>query len=54
MNKLRLTSAALAISLAASSLAFAQTAPVGGPDANGNAPVKHVHTVNDGSARPGA
>ena len=40
------------ISLAAS--AFAQTAPVGGPDAKGNAPLKHVHTVNDGSAKPGA
>lgn len=34
--------------------ALAQDAPAGGPDAKGNAPIKHVHTVNDGTARPGA
>lgn len=33
---------------------IAQTAPVGGPDAKGNSPIKHAHTVNDGSAKPGA
>jgi hypothetical protein len=30
------------------------TAPVGGADAKGNAPLKHRHTINDGSAKPGA
>ena len=34
--------------------AFAQTAPVGGADAKGNSPVKAVHTINDGSAKPAA
>jgi putative membrane protein len=34
--------------------ALAQSAPSGGPDAKGNAPIKHVHTINDGSAKPGA
>ena len=33
---------------------IAQTAPVGGPDAKGNAPIKRAHTVNDGSAKPAA
>jgi hypothetical protein len=54
MNRLLLTSA-LALSLGCGFAAQAQTAaPVGGPDAKGNAPIKHAHTVNDGSARPGA
>ncbi len=45
----------MAISLGLGCSAFAQTsAPVGGPDAKGNAPLKHAHTVNDGSAKPGA
>ncbi len=34
--------------------AFAQTAPVGDPDAKGNSPVKAAHTVNDGAAKPAA
>ena len=58
MNKSILVSA-LALSLglgpvALGSAAFAQSPPVGGPDAKGNAPLKHMHTVNDGSAKPGA
>ena len=58
MNKTLLASA-LTLSLGLgpmglSSAAFAQSPPVGGPDAKGNAPLKHMHTVNDGSAKPGA
>ena len=58
MNKTLLASA-LALSLGLGpmglcSTAFAQSPPVGGPDAKGNAPLKHMHTVNDGSAKPGA
>ncbi len=53
MNKTILVSA-LALSLGFGSAAFAQSPPVGGPDAKGNAPLKHMHTVNDGSAKPGA
>ncbi len=41
---------AAALALAAAP-AFAQ--PSGGPDAKGNAPLKHAHTVNDGAAKPG-
>ena len=44
----------LAISLGFGFAAMAQTPPVGGPDAKGNAPLKAPHTVNDGAARPGA
>jgi hypothetical protein len=51
--KLNLTTILLAASLTAGG-ALAQSAPVGGSDAKGNAPIKHVHTVNDGSAKPGA
>ena len=32
--------------------ALAQPAP--SDDAKGNAPIKHVHTINDGGAKPGA
>ena len=54
MNRLLLTTTLIA-SLALGLGAQAQTSPpVGGPDAKGNAPLKHAHTVNDGSARPGA
>ena len=53
MNKTILVSA-LALSLGFGLTAFAQSPPVGGPDAKGNAPLKHMHTVNDGSAKPGA
>ena len=53
MNKTILVSA-LALSLGLGSAALAQSPPVGGPDAKGNAPLKHMHTVNDGSAKPGA
>jgi Ni/Co efflux regulator RcnB len=56
-------SAAVAAVLAAGPMAQVQaqaqtqtqtTAPVGGADAKGNAPLKHRHTINDGSAKPGA
>jgi hypothetical protein len=54
MNRFIL-STALALSLGLAGHSPAQTsAPVGGPDAKGNAPLKHAHTVNDGSAKPGA
>ena len=54
MNRLLLTTTLIA-SLGLGLGAQAQTSPpVGGPDAKGNAPLKHAHTVNDGSARPGA
>ena len=57
--KKTLLASALALSMgfgpmALGSAAFAQSPPVGGPDAKGNAPLKHMHTVNDGSAKPGA
>ena len=45
---------ALAASLGLATAGFAQEAPTGGPDAKGNAPLKNMHTVNDGSAKPGA
>ncbi len=45
---------ALAASLSLATATFAQEAPTGGPDAKGNAPLKHRHSVNDGSAKPGA
>ena len=58
VNKTILASAlALSLGLGAAgvgSAAYAQSPPVGGPDAKGNAPLKHMHTVNDGSAKPGA
>ena len=43
---------ALATALGAATIVAAQ--PSGGPDAKGNAPLKAVHTVNDGVAKPGA
>ena len=43
-------SCAAVLALAASPVA---AQPTGGPDAKGNAPLKHAHTVNDGSAKPG-
>ncbi len=52
MNK-TLLATTLALSLGLGAGAFAQ-APVGGPDAKGNAPLKSAHTINDGSAKPGA
>ncbi len=39
---------------AAACSVHAQSAPVGGPDARGNSPIKHAHTINAGSATPGA
>ena len=53
VNKTILASA-LALSMGLGAAAYAQSPPVGGPDAKGNAPLKHMHTVNDGSAKPGA
>lgn len=44
---------AAALSLGLAGAAAAQTAPAGGPTAKGNAPVKPVHTVNDGAAKAG-
>ena len=46
---------ALVAALGLGPAALAQTSPpVGGSTAKGNAPLKHVHTVNDGAAKPGA
>ena len=54
MNRIFATTALVA-TLAFGPAALAQTAPpVGGSTAKGNAPLKHVHTVNDGAAKPGA
>lgn len=53
--KIASSALALAATLAVSGVASAQTAvPSGGPDAKANAPLKHAHTVNDGTARRGA
>lgn len=51
--KLTITALLLSATLAAGG-AFAQSAPVGGSDAKVNAPIKHAHSINDGSAKPGA
>ena len=53
MNR-KLLASVLALSLGLGSAVYAQSPPVGGPDAKGNAPLKAMHTVNDGSAKPGA
>ena len=53
MNR-KIVATALAVSLGLGSIALAQSPPVGGPAAKGNAPLKATHTVNDGSAKPGA
>jgi hypothetical protein len=45
---------ALLAGLSLSGAALAQDAPVGGPSAKGNAPLKGTHPVNDGAAKPGA
>lgn len=51
---MKLISSTLAL-IAALGLAGAASAqPSGGPDAKGNAPLKHAHTVNNGDAKPGA
>ncbi len=50
----KLTAMALVALIASSAPAFAQAPLTGGPTAKGNAPVKPVHTVNDGAAKPGA
>ena len=50
--KTMISAAALAAALGlCAAPAFAQ--PSGGPDAKGNAPLKHAHTVNDGAAKHG-
>ena len=51
---MKLTLATLLVATTLAGGAVAQTAPVGGPDAKGNSPVKAVHTVNDGAAKPAA
>ena len=54
MNR-TLLAAAVAALLGLGFAAHAQTSPpVGGPQAKGNAPLKHPHTINDGAAKPGA
>ncbi len=45
---------ALAMSLGLGLSAYAQSPAVGGSAAKGNAPLKAMHQVNDGSAKPGA
>ena len=45
---------ALIAGLSLSTAVLAQDPPAGGPAAKGNAPLKHMHTVNDGTAKPGA
>ncbi len=52
MTKTLLPAMSLAAALALSGAATAQV-PSGGPDAKGNAPLKHGHTINDGAAKPG-
>ena len=51
MNK-SISALALAVALGFAGVASAQ--PSGGPDAKGNAPLKHAHTVNDGAPKHGA
>ncbi len=53
MKTTTLSAFALATALALAGAAAAQDAPVGGPTAKANAPVKKAHTVNDGAAKPG-
>lgn len=52
MTKIRISALALAVALSTTGAAMAQAS--GGPDAKGNAPLKHAHTVNDGAAKRGA
>jgi hypothetical protein len=52
--KLQISVVALLAGLCLSGSALAQGAPVGGPSAKGNAPLKNTHTVNDGAAKQGA
>lgn len=52
--KAMISAMAAVAALSLSAAAFAQGVPSGGPDAKGNAPLKHPHTVNDGAAKPGA
>lgn len=48
------TSLALSLGLVLAAQAQTSAPPVGGPAAKGNAPIKAPHTINDGSAKPGA
>ena len=50
--KSMISALALAAALGFAGVASAQ--PSGGPDAKGNAPLKHPHTVNDGMPKHGA
>ncbi len=54
MKTISISTLALIAALGLAGGAFAQDPPSGGPDAKGNAPIKHVHTVNDGTAKKGA
>ena len=53
MNK-TIVATAVAVSLSFGLGAYAQSPAVGGSAAKGNAPLKAMHQVNDGSAKPGA
>jgi hypothetical protein len=52
--KLSVSALAIIASLGLATAAIAQNPPAGGPDAKGNAPLKHMHTVDDGAAKRGA
>ena len=52
--KSTISTLALIAGITLAGTALAQDPPSGGPDAKGNAPIKHVHTVNDGTAKKGA
>lgn len=52
--KITISTVAFIAGLGLAGAALAQDAPAGGPEAKGNAAIKDVHTINDGTARPGA
>ena len=52
--KLQISAIALIAGLGLAGMATAQDAPVGGPTAKGNAPLKSTHPVNNGAAKQGA
>ena len=52
--KLSISAVTVIAAISLANGAFAQDAPTGGMNAKGNAPMKNTHTVNDGSAKPGA
>ena len=52
MKNMTLSALALVLALGSAGASLAQV-PSGGPEAKGNAPLKHGHTVNDGAAKAG-